>query len=187
MKETDNLSKDEYNQRLLNELKNDEDYGEVYTCGIYDGEVKCYITDFMSEIMKDFGKSDAIDLVRLELNVFKLKRVLNKFDFKYDTDNLAIKSVQLSNGKSYNYTDKAVTVINDFSNTEIDRIEIINCLTYEINRYGTTNEYGAKDVIEDKDFYIPFAKVDLLTKTYEKKDVIWVDNTTEIPTKHIGL
>lgn len=70
---------------------------------------------------------------------------------------------------------------------EIDRIEIINCLTYEINRYGTTNEYGAKDIIEDKDFYIPFAKVDLLTKTYEKKDVIWVDNTTEIPTEHIDL
>ena len=70
---------------------------------------------------------------------------------------------------------------------EIDRIEIINCLTYEINRYSTTNEYGAKDIIEDKDFYIPFAKVDLLTKTYEKKDVIWVDNTTEIPTEHIDL
>lgn len=177
----DILSKDEYNQKLLNELKNDEDYGEVYTCDVYDGEVKCYITNFMSEIMKSFGKSDAIDLVRLELNVFKLKRVLNKFDFKYETENLAIKNIQLSNGKTYNYTDKVVTIINDFNNTEIDRIEIINCLTYSINKYGPADEYGSKLVIEEKNFYIPFAKVDLLTKTYRTDDVIWVDYTTDLP------
>ena len=184
---TDNLSKDEYNQKLLSELKNDEDYGEVYTCDIYDGEVKCYITDYMSDIMKNFGKSDAIDLVRLELNVSKLKRILNKFDFRYETDNFSIKSIQLANGKTYDYVDKAVRVFNDFHNIEIDRFEIINCLTYSINKYGPPNEYGHKEVIEAKDFYIPFAKVDLLTKTYEKKDVIWVDNATELPTKHIGL
>lgn len=185
---TDTLSKDEYNQKLLKELKNDEDYGEVYTCDIYESEVKCYITDFMREVMSVFGKNETTEyLAKLALNVYKLKRVLNKFDFKYETDDLAIKSIQLANGKSYDYTGEMVYAINGENNIEIDRIEILNCLYYSITRYGPTNEYGDEEIIEDKEFYIPLAKVDLLTKTYEKKDVIWIDRTNGSPTKHIGL
>ena len=54
------LSKEEYNNEILKELKSDVDYGSLYTCDIYEGEVKCYITDFIDKIMNEFGKQSLI-------------------------------------------------------------------------------------------------------------------------------
>lgn len=168
------LSKEDYNNKLLEKLQNDPDYGNSYTCNINNGEVKCYMVDFMAEIMAEFGQQSLIGkLAELEAIYFKFKNLLEKFDFDYkiDTDQSII-NITLGNGIVFDYADKYVYVVNDGNNGVAATIDITNCLSYKIYNLGNNNK-----VLEDKMYLLPFTKVELLTKTYDKKDVILVDRT----------
>lgn len=178
------LTKEEYNNKLLEKLKNDPDYGELFTCDIYDFEVKCYMIDFMAEIMDEFGKESILSkLATLEATVFKFRNLLQKFDIKYEVDQEQItKTITLGNGTKFDYTDSYEYVINNDNNEPIDNIYIVNCLFYE--KY---KESDTKEVLEDKIYLLPLTKVELLTKTYDKKDIILIDRTTVIPTVQYGI
>lgn len=165
------ITKEQYNN-LLMELKNDKDYDITYTCDIYDGEVKCYIKDFISKIVKELKHNESqTKFLELSNAADKMKDLLNKFNVHYDTEYLAIKSIRLSNGKSYNYSAEHIIGTND-GNNNITNYEFANALSYEIYRVDASNA-----ILEEKTCIIPFDKVDLLTKTYLKKDVVCFDYT----------
>ena len=178
------LTKEEYNNQLLEKLKKDPDYGELYTCDIYGNEVKCYMVDFMSEIMSEFGESSILSkLATLEATALKFRSLLKKFDIKYELDEEEItKSITLNNGITFAYTDSYTRVINNENNEPIDTIYIVNCLFYEKYIESDTGE-----ILENKIYMLPFTKVDLLTQTYNKKDIIVIDETTDIPTVQYGI
>ena len=85
-----------------------------------------------------------------------------------------MKSITLANGINFDYTDKCVHVINNQNNETIASIDINNCLEYR--KY---TENSKREILEDKIYILPFTKVELLTKTYDKKDIIFIDKTTE--------
>lgn len=178
------ITKDEYNHNLLEEFKKDPDYGKTYTCDIYDGEVKCYMVGFMDELMNEFGKQSLLDkLSELEFAVFEFRNLLKKFDFQYELNSdKTMKSITLGNGMALDYTDKCHVEVNNGNNETVAKFIIVNCMTYGIYIVSDTNE-----LLADKTYYIPFGKVDLLSKTIDKKDIVFVDNTTENPIVIYGI
>lgn len=167
------ISKEEYNLKLLEELKKDAEYDKTYYCYIENNEVKCYMKDFMAEILEKFGSDSLIsELSRLTVVYERFTNLLDKFDFTFynSTDNYGEprKSITLNNGKSYIYGDIYNYAINGCNNELIDNVYV---------RYALFERNGAVTTI------IPFTKVNLLTKTYEKKDVIIIDASGECPTK----
>lgn len=164
------LTKEEYNNKLLAELKDDSDYDVTYTCGIYDGEVKCYMKDFLSEIVIALknGESKA-KLLELGVAVDKLKKMLDKFDIRYETEYTFLTDIVLNNGRKYDFNVEHGIGVND-GNNNITNLQFFNTLSYEVRRISQDNT-----VLEDKLYIIPFSKIDLLTQTYDKKDVVCVD------------
>jgi len=164
------LTKEDYNNKLLAELRKDSDYNITYTCDIYNGEVKCYIKDFISEIVLELKTNESkTKILELVTAVDKFKKLLDKFDIQYKTEAIAISDIILNDGRSYEYNADYTIGIND-GNNNITNVQFFNTLSYEVYRVGQDNA-----VLEDKLYIIPFAKVDLLTQTYDKKDVVCVD------------
>lgn len=166
------LTKDEYNNKLLAELRKDSDYNITYTCDIYDREVKCYMIDFLSELVLDLKNNESkAKILELGVAIDKFKKLLNKFDIQYEEEGLLLSDIILKNGKKYDYNGEYVIGIND-GNNNITDIQFLNTLSYEVHILGQDNV-----VLEDKLYIIPFSKIDLLTQTYDKKDVVCVEWT----------
>lgn len=178
------LTKEEYNNKLLEKLRDDPDYGKLFTCDIYDEEVKCYMIDFMAEIMKEFGKQSLLSkIAELESTIFKFRNLLKKFDVKYELNSdQTMKSITLGNGMTWSYADSCVTEVNNMNNEVIASFHITNCLSYGKETIGPNNE-----ILEMKSYLLPFTKIELLTKTYDKKDIIFIDQTTDTPIILYGI
>lgn len=179
------LTKTEYNNKLLEKLKKDPDYGELFTCDIYDEQVKCYMVDFMADIMSEFGKDSLLSkLAELESSIFKFRSVLKKFDFQYkiNPDDKTMESITLGNGITFGYGDSCFTEVNNGNNETIASFKITNCLSYGKETLGPNYE-----ILESKSYMLSFSKVELLTKTYDTKDIIFIDNTTSDPIILYGI
>jgi len=178
------MTKEQYNDELLKKLKSDPDYGELFTCDIYDAEVKCYMVDFMSEIMKEFGKQSLLSkIAELESTIFKFRSLLKKFDVNYELNSdQTMKSITLGNGMKWSYSDSCATEVNNMNNEVIASFYITNCLSYGKETIGPNYE-----ILESKSYLLPFTKIELLTKTYDKKDIIFIDQTTDTPVILYGI
>lgn len=85
------ISKEEYNLKLLEELKNDAEYDKTYYCYIENNEVKCYMKDFMAEILEKFGSDSLIsELSRLTVVYDRFTNLLDKFDFTFTTQQICM-------------------------------------------------------------------------------------------------
>lgn len=159
-KKIDIVSKDDYNKKILDELKKDKDYGKTYNCDIYNDQVKCYATDDMEKVLVNFDKQNYIVRRYNELIVIGLKfnRLINKFGFNYNKKGFAVDSISLGNNIDYGYTNYYNLDLTDESkNTK--RITVYNALYFE----------------DDVLYLIPFSKIDLLSKTVNVNDIIDVD------------
>lgn len=173
----DELNKKEaaYNEELLKLLKKDINYDRTFTCGIYENQVKCYMKDFMTDIFS--GNLETKDLVTLipklltEYNDFK--KLLDKFNVDYTfTGGFAEepeKNITLSDGIKYGYADSAKSPIYNENGDIIDYFIIKYPLVPEDDIYNSNSET------------IELTKVDLISKTYDQKDVIIID-LSERPT-----
>ena len=158
------LTKEEYNNQLLNELQKDSsDYGKTFSCSIIDGQVKCYMIEYDNDILSEFGFNEAVEYIKtLYDNAFTFRRLLNKFDIKFNDDDGPINSIYLNN-KQYHYTSVMVSNLNDCNNVRQESITVYRSLTI------------SKDEPNGIFLYLPFSKVELLTQTYDLNDVIFVD------------
>lgn len=158
--------KEDYQEKLLKEYKNDSDHGELYTCSLINNEVACYITEeFDSELSKDLDSN--YNLYDFYQTSQKLERVLNKFDIKYDykkTYNINNVTEIYMNNEPYligsNYTSASTTIgigieaetkVNEYKNTAISVIK------------------------NDETYLLPITKLDLITLKYNESDLIQFD------------
>lgn len=167
--EKSTISKEEYNKKLLEELKKDSEYDKTYYCITENDEVKCYMKDFMMDI--DFKNNDIINkLAEITIEYNRFKGLLNKFNFSYSfttIDGEPDKSIKLNDGYTYGYGDSAACPVMECTNNQVlETIKVKNVLMPD--EKASIALTGSSDPI----IYIPFSKVDLLTKTFEKKDVI---------------
>ncbi len=159
------LTKKEYNNQLLNELQKDSDYNKTFSCSIIDDQVKCYMMEYDNDTLSEFGFNEAIEYIKtLYDNAFTFRRLLNKFDIKFNADEGPINSIYLNN-KQYHYTSVMVSNLNDCNNVRQETITVYRSLTI------------SKDVPNGIFMYLPFSKVELLTQTYDNADVIVVDGS----------
>ncbi len=174
--ESVSISKKEYNKKLLEELKKDSEYDKTYYCYIENDEVKCYMKDFMKEIMDEFGSESLVSKIgQITIAYDRFVKLLNKFNFSYsftfDEDGEPNKDISLNDGRTYGYGDMASCPIMDCNNNVLQTIEARYVLM------PNDQDIKALTGLNDAIIYIPFTKVNLLTKTYEKKDMIVVDRT----------
>lgn len=147
------INKEEYNKKLLEELKKDSDYDKTYTCKMENNEVKCYMLDFMIKFADIHSMADAS---RIYTDYDKFKRLLNRFDISYSFKNLGgepEKTITLANGQTLDYGDECYD-----SNNPATMKKVYYCLMGDIN---------------NKSAVLSLLKVDLLSKTYDEKDVIY--------------
>lgn len=148
------IDKEEYNNKLLSELKKDSDYDKTYTCKIENDEVKCYMLDFMIKF-KDI-KNPLTDITRVYTDYDKFKRLLDKFDISYSFVTIGgepDKTITLADGIPLGYGDECYD-----SNNEATMKKVYYCLMGDINNRSAV---------------VSFLNVDLLSKTYEEKDIIY--------------
>lgn len=159
-----NVSNDDYYTTLWNKLKEDSDYGSVYSCNMNNSELYCSFTeDFMNSIsnLTIYCLPGCLPQV-IELSD-SMKRVLDKFDVRYSTEN-------------------AVSNIVPVSGTALDKV-FINGTPYTWGSYhsGTTLHYDNVLMydIENESMWItilvPLTKLNLLTSQYDEKDAIVID------------
>ena len=155
------VNNEELNEKLLNKFKQDTDYSKSYSCIIDNNEVKCYVTNYMENILKNIDKQSYLKKRYNEIyNMsIKFKRILNKFDFKYKSSGFGINTITLGNDIVYDYT----TYYN---------LEILNNSNEVVNRKNLYNVLYKEDEI----LYLnEFSKVNLLSKTINSDDVIVSD------------
>lgn len=148
------IDKEDYNNKLLEELKKDSDYDKTYTCKIENDEVKCYMLDFMIKF-KDI-KNPLTDIARVYTDYDKFKRLLDKFDISYSFVTIGgepDKTITLADGIPLGYGDECYD-----SNNEATMKKVYYCLMGDINNRSAV---------------VSFLNVDLLSKTYEEKDIIY--------------
>lgn len=155
-----NVSNDDYYTTLWKKLKEDSDYGSVYSCNINSSELYCSFTeDFMNSMSSLTIYCLPGCLPRaIELSN-SMKRVLDKFDVKYSTE-------------------KVVSNIVPVSGTSLDKVFINgNAYTWGSYHSGTTIHYDNVLMYENNDIIVivPFAKLNLLTSQYNKEDAIIID------------
>jgi len=178
------ISKEEYNEKLLEELQKDSEYDKTYYCLIDNDEVKCYMKDFMMDV--DFSNNDIINQIKeITVDYNRFKGLLKKFNFSYNfttVDGEPEKIINLNDGYSYYYGDSAACPVMDCTDNKIyETIKVKNVLMP--NESASFALMGVTDAI----IYIPFTKVDLLTKTYEKKDVIAITKDCPINKVYYGI
>lgn len=175
------ISKAEYNQKLLSMYEKDSDYNKTFSCGIYNEEVKCYMTDFKKEAMKNFGNENfIIDTEKLIENEYAFRRLLDKFDIKYEISDLSISTIELANFKSYPYAGKGSICL---LNAKDENGTYIGC-EEELTLYDAITIYENQDPVLP-DIYISsklvsFDKINLVTKTFDDEDITVIEDNTVI-------
>lgn len=179
------LSKEEYNNKILSELRTDTDYESAYYCDIFNGEVKCYLKDFIGDAWKEFGNENIVfDLVNLEISVEKFKRVLDKFEIEYDLESaLSISKLKLKNGKTYYFQPNHSYPLNN-GNNEFTDYYFGSTIYYDVKVEGNANEYGHIPILEDKSYIIPITKLDLLNHSFNEEDIIIIDYNEQTITNY---
>lgn len=155
------IKEENNNDKLLDELKKDPDYGSMYTCDIYDNEVKCFITDFMENTISNIDKDNGFVRRYKEFTILnlKFKRLLDKFNIKYKTNILMIKNISFDENV-FEYASRYIYNIKDNNSNIINKIDVINAL------------YSEKD---NALYMVPFSKLDLLNKKIDNNEFIVIE------------
>lgn len=175
------ISKTEYNQKLLSMYEKDSDYNKTFSCGIYDEEVKCYMTDFKKEVMKNFGNENfIINTEKLIENEFAFRRLLDKFNIQYELSGLAISTIELADFKSYPFVNKSDICL---LNAKDENGTVVGCAE-KLTLYDVITIYENQDFSQPEIYIssklLSFDKINLVTKTFEDDDITVIEENSAI-------
>ncbi len=151
----------DYNSRLLKMYESDKDYDKLYHCEIIDKNLQCHITEsFQEKLSEELTLGNALTIMNYHQD---LMRVLDKFNIQYkkvnieglDMVDVAVRGIYI-NDKFYNMITSSG----------------YNCYTY---RKYHISIYDPDDTLNLSMTVLPFDKLNLVDLTYDKKDIITIE------------
>lgn len=152
------LSKEDYNKKLLETYQKDSDYGKYYTCVIND-ELECYLTDEFIEkfsYLLSGNTSEEEVLKKIIANTLEydpiLQRILDKFNVEYKTETFfgikGITEIKINNNYYTLRTSISTELANVGASFEIEDAEygIIVLKLQNLNLFNSS--YKKEDLIE---------------------------------------
>lgn len=144
---------DDYYTNLWNELKQDSDYDNIYSCNMEDKELKCYFTDKFISASEENSFNG--------LSYSSLQKVLDKFGIKYDTWKYGVYGVYINN-EFYYIVNNELTRYGDIPECEQDKSKSVTAYVTCATVYGDLNKITR----------VPLEKLNLLTKQYNSEDIL---------------
>lgn len=175
--------KNEVNNDILAVYKKDRDYGRIYKCEVVDNEVACYIKE---EYEKKLGREleTLNDLFKAISEMQDLENVFDKFGFEYEKGKVegsmdSVVNRIVVNSTSYplfsGYSLASVTV--SINNNPEDNGNVEEKKS-SYDRFGVQIERSDyEDPFTDiplKIVVLPISKLNLVTKSYNEKDLVVV-------------
>ena len=170
-------NKNEVSNDILKVYKRDKDYGNLYKCEVVNSEPKCYITKSFAKRLS--SKNETIEEFMDALKEMRsLENILDKFEFDYEQGGVeGLKQLIVNrvvvNGTSYplfsgiTYVETTITANPD---------DIPNEEKYsEYYEFGLTIYDSAWEEEPTSNFrvlFLPIEKIELVSKTYNEKDIL---------------
>ena len=168
---TENITQENFNNKLYELYKKDPDYGKVYTCNMKENKLKCYITEeFERNLPTQISITNMFYYNELHQ---KLMNVLDKFNIEYEnwTEDVEgdstiktneVKAIKLPDamhqvGVSYYIGDNFESNFDFSFNIVIDS-------TLEAGDYGWSYKT------------LPLSKLELISLTYKESDIVILKN-----------
>lgn len=169
--------KNEVNNDILSVYKKDKDYGNLYECKIVDSEPVCYITKSFAKRLSYEGETIEEMMAGIK-EMRKLENVLNKFNFDYEQGGIEGLKQMIVNRVAVNGTSYPLFLGFSYgtSTVSIDPNAPTQDTYSEYNEFGLTIYDSSWDLEpnELKVIVLPIEKIELISKTYNEKDLVVV-------------
>lgn len=170
-------NKNEISNDILAIYKKDKDYENLYECKVVNSEPVCYITRAFAERLSYEG--DTIEGFMNSLNEMRnLENILDKFEFDYErggveglnqtiVNRIAVSGTSYPLFYSYSLSSNIISASPDENNEALEKYS-------EYTDFGITiyNSHWYLDAEQFKIIVLPIEKIELISRTYEEKDLV---------------
>lgn len=170
-------NKNEVSNDILAIYKKDKDYGILYECKVVNSEPVCYITRAFAERLSYEG--DTLEEFINSLNEMRnLENILDKFEFDYErggveglnqtiVNRIAVSGTSYPIFYGFSLSSNVVSASPDENNESLEKYS-------EYTDFGITiyDSNWYLDAEQFKVIVLPIEKVELISRTYEEKDLV---------------
>lgn len=165
IKDDEEISKNQsnYNVKMLELYKQDQDYGTIYTCDIINNELECYITeDFYNSIP---AQPSIFNIYNYNSEHQKLMNVLEKFNIQYEKKDSSVEGFDLF---------KIIEIKSIDLNDQIYNVGF--CYVGDNNEVPCVNDIIIEEILESGEYgylykALSLTKLNLISGTYEEKEI----------------